>query len=251
MLAALLSTAAALQGLGRRGPCAARRAAKCVAALGWEECGGCQVLRPQQGRPRAMVHFLGGVAVSPAPQVAYRHLLEQLSERGYLVVATPYTVDFDYGVPVAEIQGKFGGARGQLAAEFGELPLLGLGHSLGALMQTLLVCQDEAYAEACAGLALVSWNNKPVSDAIPLFEQFFVPALAPLAGPLEQVRRRHAAATHRHCRRHVPATPRRHRTRTHHSAAQHDATAHHNPGSRPGVLLSGRGVASCTVFVRL
>ena len=34
-----------------------------------------------------MVHFLGGVFVSPAPQVAYRYLLESLSRRGYLVVA--------------------------------------------------------------------------------------------------------------------------------------------------------------------
>ena len=68
-----------------------------------------------------------------------------------------------------------------------ELPLLGLGHSLGALMQTLLYCQHAPYTEACAGLALVSWNNKPVSDAIPLFKELFVPALAPLEGPLEQV----------------------------------------------------------------
>ena len=67
-----------------------------------------------------------------------------------------------------------------------ELPLLGLGHSLGALMQTLLYCQHAPYTEACAGLALVSWNNKPVSDAIPLFKELFVPALAPLEGPLEQ-----------------------------------------------------------------
>ena len=166
MLLALFHAAAALQGVGRRGPCAVRRASACVSmALEWEECGGCQVLRPQQGRPRAMVHFRGGVAVSPAPQVAYRYLLEQLSERGYLVVATPYTVDFDYGKPVAEIRDKFDTARALLGEEFEELPLLGLGHSLGALMQTLLYCQHAPYAEACAGLALVSWNNKPVSDA--------------------------------------------------------------------------------------
>ena len=58
---------AALQGVGRRGPCV-RRASACSMSLEWEECGGCQVLRPQQGRPRAMVHFLGGVAVS-APMI--------------------------------------------------------------------------------------------------------------------------------------------------------------------------------------
>ena len=46
-------------------------------------------------------------------------------------------------------------------AEVEELPLLGLGHSLGALMQTLLYCQHAPYTEACAGLALVSWSNQP------------------------------------------------------------------------------------------
>lgn len=241
MMLALLHAAAALQGVGRRGPCAVRRASACVSmALEWEECGGCQVLRPQQGRPRAMVHFLGGVAVSPAPQVAYRHLLEQLSERGYLVVATPYTVDFDYGKPVAEIRDKFDAARALLGEEYEELPLLGLGHSLGALMQTLLFCQHAPYTEACAGLALVSWNNKPVSDglplltlnpspepspdpnpdpypnleqvsdAIPLFEELFVPALAPLAGPLEQAATTVPLPPHTHLHARAEAARTRH-----------------------------------------
>lgn len=134
-----------------------------------------------------MVHFLGGVFVSPAPQVCYRYMLEQMAERGYLIVATPYAVDFDYRKPAAEVHEKFYGARTLLASEYGDaLPLLGLGHSLGALMQTLLCCMYAEYAEACAGSALISWNNKPVSDAIPLFEQLFVPALSPLNGPLEQ-----------------------------------------------------------------
>ena len=84
-----------------------------------------------------------------------------------------------------------------------ELPLLGLGHSLGALMQTLLYCQHAPYTEACAGLALVSWNNKPVSDAIPLFKELFVPALAPLEGPLEQA----ATATCQHTHAHLDPNP--------------------------------------------
>ena len=100
-----------------------RRARPCVAALEWEECNGCQLLRPQQGRPRAMVHFLGGVLVSPAPQVAYRYMLEQMAERGYLVVATPYAVDFDYRKQAAEIRDKFEGARSTLADEYGGLSL--------------------------------------------------------------------------------------------------------------------------------
>ena len=72
-----------------------------VALAAWEECAGCQLLRPLS-EPRGIVHFLGGVFVSPQPQVAYRYLLESLSQRGYVVIATPYAVSFDYNSKTAE-----------------------------------------------------------------------------------------------------------------------------------------------------
>jgi len=127
------------------------------------------------------VHFLGGVFVSPAPQLAYRYLLESLCSRGFLVVATPFAVDFDYRKPAADIYARFNGAKAALTDEYGPLPQLAMGHSLGALMQVMLSCTYNDYARDCQGSALLSFNNKPVSDAIPLFEQLFVPALAPLA----------------------------------------------------------------------
>ena len=152
-------------------PCAFRRTAAPIAAAEWEDCAGCKLLRPP-GEPRALVHFLGGVFVSPAPHVAYRYLLEQLADRGYLVVATPYAVDFDYTKPAADVKRKLDAARAALAAESSaELPLVSLGHSLGALMQTLLACTYADYADACAGSVLVSWNNKPVSDVRKLPER--------------------------------------------------------------------------------
>lgn len=137
------------------------------------------MLRPE-GTPRALVHWLGGVFVSPAPQVAYGYILESLASQGYLVVATPFAVDFDYRKPAAEVHGKFAAARTLLAEEYGALPLMAAGHSLGALMQVLLCTLYPTYGAACEGTALVSYNNKPASDAIPLFEQAFVPAFAPL-----------------------------------------------------------------------
>lgn len=149
-------------------------------AAEWEEyAGGCQLLRPD-GEPRALVHFLGGVFVSPAPQVAYRYMLESLSRRGYVIVATPFAVDFDYRKPAADIHKRFGVAKAALTSEYGDLPQMAMGHSLGALMQVLLCCLYPEYARACQGAALLSYNNKPVSDAIPLFREVFVPALAPL-----------------------------------------------------------------------
>ena len=149
-------------------------------AAEWEEyAGGCQLLRPD-GEPRALVHFLGGVFVSPAPQVAYRYMLESLSRRGYVVVATPFAVDFDYRKPAADIHKRFGVAKAALTSEYGDLPQMAMGHSLGALMQVLLCCLYPEYARACQGAALLSYNNKPVSDAIPLFREVLVPSLAPL-----------------------------------------------------------------------
>ena len=150
----------------------------------WEIVEGCQVLRPQ-GQPRALIHFLGGVFVSPAPQRAYRHVLESLSRRGYIVVATPFEVEFDYNVPCADIHARFQAAKTAVVAEYGAVPQVAMGHSLGALMQVLLGCTYAEYSESCQAAALISFNNKPVSDAIPLFEQVFVPVLSPLA-PLAQ-----------------------------------------------------------------
>ena len=127
-----------------------------------------------------MLHFLGGVFVSPAPQTAYGYMLERFADKGYLVVSTPFAVDFDYRKPAAEVHAKFIAARLELSKELGELPLLTAGHSLGALMQVLLCTEyPESYGKHVCASALISYNNKPASDAIPLFEQAFVPALAP------------------------------------------------------------------------
>ena len=86
-----------------------------------------------------------------------------------------FEVDFDYREPATRIYHTHAAASAALA-EYASLPRVALGHSLGALMQVLLTCSHRDYAEACSGVALVSYNNKPASEAIPFFEQVFVPA---------------------------------------------------------------------------
>merc|ERR1719382_1864088 len=110
-------------------------------AAEWQDCagggGGCKVLRPPEGtEARALVHFLGGAFVSPQPTVAYRHVLESLAHRGYVVCATPFAVDFNYRLPCGAIRDDFDVARRALAAEFdlSRIPTVSMGHSLGALM---------------------------------------------------------------------------------------------------------------------
>jgi len=154
----------------------------------WQELdGGCKLLTMTTS-PKAVVHFLGGAFVSPQPTVAYRYVLEQLTRKGYAIVATPFAVDFDYRKPAAEIREKFSRACRDLEttddkiANFRSLPLLAMGHSLGALMQVLLACEypDDHGLDTTTGAALISYNNKNVDGAIPAFKELFVPALGPL-----------------------------------------------------------------------
>ena len=82
----------------------------------WEELHGNYVLRPPPDRqPRALIHFLGGALLGAAPQLSYRYLLERLSSRGYLVVATPYQLSFDHLTTCDEIIQKFESVAPDLA----------------------------------------------------------------------------------------------------------------------------------------
>jgi len=74
----------------------------------WESLHGNYILRPPTTKkPRALIHFLGGALLGAAPQLTYRYLLERLSSKGYLVVATPYQLSFDHLVSCDEIIDKF------------------------------------------------------------------------------------------------------------------------------------------------
>lgn len=75
----------------------------------WEELHGNYILRPPDASqpPRALLHFLGGALLGAAPQLSYRYMLERLSSRGYLIVATPYQLSFDHLTSCDEIIGRF------------------------------------------------------------------------------------------------------------------------------------------------
>lgn len=74
----------------------------------WESLHGNYILRPPPNKPpRALIHFLGGALLGAAPQLSYRYMLERLSSRGYLVVATPYQLSFDHLQTCDEIVGRF------------------------------------------------------------------------------------------------------------------------------------------------
>jgi len=140
----------------------------------WVEKGGNFVYTPENlEAPLGVIHFLGGAFVGAAPHLTYRYLLESLGDAGYIVVATPYRLDLDYVRSCDEILAKFDAVAVDLAVQYGAIPVIGLGHSCGALLQTLITSLFPD-APRLANI-LISFNNKPAAAAIPGFEEVVVP----------------------------------------------------------------------------
>ncbi|CAM9128144.1 unnamed protein product [Phaeothamnion confervicola] len=151
-----------------------------VGLLGrWKKMGGNLLLRPPDGvAPIAVIHFLGGAFVGAAPHLSYNYLLSGLADAGFIIVATPYPLGFDYLAVCDGILERFERAAVPLAQEYGALPVVGVGHSCGALLQLLITCLFPDTPRAAN--ALLSFNNKPVDQAVPLFEEVVLPLVTQL-----------------------------------------------------------------------
>ncbi|KAG8056860.1 hypothetical protein GUJ93_ZPchr0002g25919 [Zizania palustris] len=141
----------------------------------------CLLFPPPIGRrPLAVVKFLGGAFIGAVPEATYRHLLELLAKEGFLVVSVPYNVTFDHESAAREVFERFHGCydalltsglleAGLSAKDIAELPLYSVGHSNGALLQLLV---GSYFSEKIPKAnAIVSFNNRPASEAVPYFEQ--------------------------------------------------------------------------------
>ena len=154
-----------------------------MGAIGdWEEIHGNWILSPKIDNdepPRALLHFLGGAIVGAAPHITYRYILERLAEKGYLIVATPYKLSFDHLETCDNVITRFEQAAPTIAREYGALPVVGIGHSCGALLQLLITSLFPDTPRAAN--ALLSFNNKPVNEAVPFFEELFAPLFTAIA----------------------------------------------------------------------
>ncbi|KAJ4801777.1 initiation factor 4F subunit (DUF1350) [Rhynchospora pubera] len=141
----------------------------------------CLVVPPPRGRkPLAVVKFLGGAFVGAVPEVTYGHLMELLAREGYLVISVPYNVTFNHEMAARQVYERFHACFDGLLEsglpdasisplEISGLPLYSVGHSNGALLQLLVGSYfDEKLPQANA---IVSFNNKPATEAVPYFEQ--------------------------------------------------------------------------------
>uniref|UniRef100_M8AS91 Uncharacterized protein n=1 Tax=Aegilops tauschii TaxID=37682 RepID=M8AS91_AEGTA len=121
------------------------------------------------------------------PQMEHRcsfgdlcYLLELLAQEGFLVVCVPYNVTFDHAAAAREVFERFHGCYDALRAsglpeaglgalDIAGLPLYSVGHSNGALLQLLV---GSYFSEKIPKAnAIVSFNNRPASEAVPYFEQ--------------------------------------------------------------------------------
>ncbi|XP_020550274.1 uncharacterized protein LOC105164990 isoform X2 [Sesamum indicum] len=141
----------------------------------------CLVIPPTEGKkPKALIKFLGGAFIGAVPEVTYSYLLELLAKEGYLIISVPYNVTFDHELVTREIYERFHACldlilmnglpeNGISAAEIADLPFFSIGHSNGALLQVLVgsyFCEKIPKANA-----IISYNNRPASEAVPYFEQ--------------------------------------------------------------------------------
>lgn len=139
----------------------------------WERVYGNFVLRPPK-RAKAVIHFIGGAFVGAAPHIAYSTLLEGLSRRGYCVVATPFDLSLNYLETTAQITSKWEAIETDLALEYGPIPVIGVGHSAGALFHSVASSLFDDLSPKAANI-LISFNNKPLKDAIPLYDYLVRP----------------------------------------------------------------------------
>ncbi|XP_020591533.1 uncharacterized protein LOC110032294 [Phalaenopsis equestris] len=146
----------------------------------WKEIEGTWVLRPRYTSPTSIIHFIGGIFVGAAPQLTYRLFLERLSEKGVLVIATPFASRFDHFSIADEVQLMYDRSVRSLTDIEKDLPIFGIGHSLGSVIHLLI---GSRYAVQRNGNMLMAFNNKKASLAIPLFSPVIVP-MTQSFGPL-------------------------------------------------------------------
>ena len=138
----------------------------------WQEISGSWVYLPDC-ELLGIVHFLGGAFVATAPQLSYRSFLEQISQAGFAIIATPFLNTLDHLAIAREVLNRLETVidRLQKTNKLGKryLPIYGIGHSMGCKLHLLI---GSLYEVERAGNILISFNNYPASRAIPFMEQF-------------------------------------------------------------------------------
>lgn len=147
-----------------------------MTGLQWRQVGECWIVSSPQ--PQAVVHFLGGAFVGSLPQIFFQGLLEGLARSGLGVIATCYTTDPDHA-QIARTVAHLA-RETQTAMGWQDLPVFGLGQSLGGKLQILSCILDPECREQRRGTILFAYNNSSLDDALP-WKRWGLEPLADLA----------------------------------------------------------------------
>lgn len=131
----------------------------------------CALVLPPRGRTRAVAHFAGGAFVGAAPAEAYGPLLRRLADAGVASVASPYAVSFDHAARASKLRATTSRAHREAVSAgtwSAAAPAFALGHSNGALLHALAACEVDAYAPPLQGHVLLSFNSRPLDEAVPV-----------------------------------------------------------------------------------
>lgn len=142
----------------------------------WETLAGCQVVTvPSATRPVAVVRFTGGFAAGIAPRALYGRFLEEIARRGNVaIVAAPVNPSFDHLALAADASEKLGDATRELVGRWDMpwIPTFGMGHSLGAKVQLLANCDEDARQALGPTVAnlFLAFNNYTAKQSIPMWD---------------------------------------------------------------------------------
>ena len=132
----------------------------------WRSLADNWLLQPQS--PKGIVHFLGGAFVGATPHIVYDALLSSLAKAGYLVVATSYVTDPNHRRIASQIASDFQTVLAALSTAQ-DLPIFGLGHSLGCKLHILNSCQEVTIPSPSrrAGNILMAYSNASFRGDLP------------------------------------------------------------------------------------
>jgi len=147
-----------------------------------DACGTCEIYIPHRAvAPRGILHFIGGAALGAAPRSVYSLLLERIASlTNTIVITTPVSITLDHATLAESTARAFDDCRlNHLplllnnSINVFSLPVIGVGHSLGAKIHAILAADPQVRAAAGVRLAnvLISYNNFPAETSIPLLTQ--------------------------------------------------------------------------------
>ena len=139
---------------------------------GWVSLGNCEVIFPVYERiPRSIIHFTGGFIVGSAVSLSYGPMLQYLATKGHLVVATSLPpLEYNHFKIASDMKKSFYDCyQSQILPTLGsvgsEIPVIGLGHSLGGKLMVISGAANDKTFQNNANIFL-AFNNYGIRDSI-------------------------------------------------------------------------------------